>query len=405
VRFGIGPSRLQGSNFASKCGKCCNATNLCFNGQTLIDASRRSSMPAKLQAPEDASSHRSTGALPTRKATRQPLALALQGGGIWGAYTWGVLDYVLAQADIDITDISGTSAGALNGAIVAAQLATGSRKSARDALKAFWNDVAADHEKVAIFVAPWVTAWFQRALADGTLSPYDVNPLDVNPLRSLVEKHVSIDALADDKSPRLTITATHVATGLPRVFFGGEITVDALMASACVPTLFRAVEIDGEAYWDGAFCGNPTLWPLFRTGRPKDVLLVQLSPDVRPGAAPRTSAEITRRSAEITFHNSLVGELQALHTMRQLTSDDVGHETLTGSRLHRVGPPPIDLLDEHRAGVGTVQRETIGQLCRRGRADARKFFTQHRDALGKTSTLDLGATFFSTTKPKLKAAA
>ncbi len=362
-------------------------------------------MPAKLHAPEDSSSQRSQGGASLRRGSRQPLALALQGGGIWGAYTWGVLDYVLAQAEIDITDISGTSAGALNGAIVAAQLATGTRASARNALKAFWNDVAADHEKVAFFVAPWVSAWFQRALADGTLSPYDVNPLDVNPLRSLVEKHVHIEALADDKSPRLTITATHVATGLPRVFFGGEITVDALMASACVPTLFRAVDIDGEAYWDGAFCGNPTLWPLFRTGKPKDVLLVQLSPDVRSGPAPRTSAEISRRSAEITFHNSLVGELQALHTMRQLVGDDASHETLTASRLHRIGPPPLSVLDGHRAGVASVQREAIGQLCRRGRADARKFFTQHRGALGKTSTLDLGATFFSTTKPKLKAAA
>ena len=257
----------------------------------------------------------------------RPISLALQGGGALGAYTWGVLEALLARPDLPIDLVSGTSAGALNGAVLASALASGGRRHARDALESFWRSVAAPPSQ-SLFrammgpVGGMVTEGVRQWLFGGAmLSPYQTDPLDLNPLRQAIAAHVDVEALRARRGPQLFVTATHVRTGLPRVFGGAEISIDALLASACLPQLFRAVEVDGEPYWDGGYVGNPTLWPLVRHGRARDLVLVQLAPD-RRDALPRSNAAIRQRAAEIVFNSSLVAEMQAIQALRELSPAD-----------------------------------------------------------------------------------
>ncbi|MGH8802805.1 MAG: patatin-like phospholipase family protein, partial [Casimicrobiaceae bacterium] len=254
---------------------------------------------------------------------RKPVGLALQGGGSWGAYTWGALDALLASRSIAIAQLSGTSAGAINAAIVASALVTGGSSAARTALREFWigiADPAADLVRsiwhpVDPGVRESIGAWFMTA----GLSPYSANPLGLNPLRAAIAAQVDIDAIRSTRAPALYVTATNVRTGLPRVISNDEMTIDALLASACVPQVFQAVEIDGEAYWDGGYSGNPTLWPIIHDAGANDVIVVQLSPDVAD-EVPRDAAGIRRRVGEIVVNSSLVSEMQAIAAMRAIAA-------------------------------------------------------------------------------------
>lgn len=352
--------------------------------------------------------------VPEGRSSSHALSLALQGGGAWGAYTWGVLDRLLARRGIGIEQISGTSAGALNGAIVASALAgapdpDAGRWRAREALASFWHEMAADraHDPMRLLLGPWGAAMSdqlgQWMLGTGTVSPYQANPLNLNPLRKAIADHVDIDAIRALRGPRLFVTATNVRTGLPRVFGSAEMSVDVLMASACLPQIFQAVEIDGEPYWDGGYCGNPSIWPLLHDGRAHDIVLVQLAANVHP-QLPRTAAEIRQRIGELMFSSSLVAEMQAIHAMRGSFARAGVDAPVLHARFHRVGPPPAR--DEGEAAGGSLDRSWRLLLARRdqGRRAASRFFALHRDALGRRSTLDLAATFMDPRKPKLRLA-
>jgi NTE family protein len=327
-------------------------------------------------------------------SARKPVSLALQGGGSWGAYTWGVLDTLLASRSIAIAQLSGTSAGAINAAIVASALAKGSPAEARRSLRSFWLAVA--HPAVADIGrelwGPVERRWRDMIgtwlVANGNFSPYDANPLGVNPLRAAIAAHVDIDAIRSESAPALYVTLTNVKTGLPRVIANAAMTIDALLASACLPQLFQAVEIDGEAYWDGGYSGNPTLWPLMQRSVARDIILVQLSPDAA-AQVPKDAASIRRRIGEIVFNSSLVAEMQAIDAMRSAAGK--GALNVLDVRMHRIGPPKTTLCGE--GSPLERSRAWIECLHREGRASAKRFLARHGRDIGARETLDVARLF------------
>jgi NTE family protein len=338
---------------------------------------------------------------------RKRVGLALQGGGSWGAYTWGVLDALLAGRTLGVAQLSGTSAGAINAAIVASALAKGSAADARKALRSFWTGIA-DPAVADIVGQVWrpveqrlrasVGEWFVSA----GLSPYNVNPLGINPLRDAIAQHVDIDALRSRAAPAVFVTVTNVRTGLPRILSNEELTVDALLASACVPQLFHAVDLDGEPYWDGGYSGNPTLWPLVHDGTANDVILVQLAPDVAD-ELPKDATAIRRRVGEIVFNSSLVAEMQAIGAMRAIAARSNSPSSVAGLRLHRIGPPRRALFEQGSALERS--RAWLELLFDEGRRAARQFVDRHGGDVGVRETLDVARAFTDGRKPKVRVAA
>ncbi len=242
------------------------------------------------------------------------IALALQGGGTYGAFTWGVLDRMLAEDGFVPSAISGASAGAMNAVMIAWGLLNGGRQGARDALAHLWNSVG----KMSMLSPMGLPgASLQFDLLSRVASPYQFNPLNINPLRDLLEQTVDFDRLREQSPLPLFISATHVGTGQQRIFREHELTADVLLASACIPYLSQAVEINGEAYWDGGFSSNPPVLPLVLETQCQSVLLVKLTPDVEPDL-PTMAPEIFSRLKRILFNTPLLRELDALEEMRRL---------------------------------------------------------------------------------------
>jgi len=331
--------------------------------------------------------------------------LALQGGGSHGAFTWGVLDRLLDDDTLPIAGISGTSAGALNAAVLACGWAHSGRQGAQAALRAFWMDVAGQQSPWGggCFSAPWrglaaynldgnpFYAWQQQFLR--LYSPYQFNPLGSDPLRTVLARHV--DSARLGRSPiALFITATAVRTGQPRVFGNADLSIDALLASACLPQLFRAVEIDGEPYWDGGYSGNPALWPLIYKTQSLDLVLVKINPLVRPGT-PDTPEEIADRVNEITFNASLVAEMRAIGFVNRLveqgklSGDDYKH-----LRLHMVADDD-GLAPLNASSKANTDRSFLEALHALGRAAAQRWLDAHRADVGQRSSLDLHTNFLA----------
>src|SRR5215470_11638263 len=345
---------------------------------------------------------------PRSPSARKPVGLALQGGGSWGAYTWGVLDALLASRSLTITQLSGTSAGALNAAIVASALANGSPAQARKALRAFWLAVArpAVADLGRALWGPVERAWRDSVsawlLSSGMLSPYAVNPLGINPLREVIAAHIDVDAIKSKSAPALYVTLTNVKTGLPRVISNEAMSIDALLASACLPMLFQAIEIDGEPYWDGGYCGNPTLWPMIHGGAASDLIVVQLVPD-EASETPTDGPSIRQRIGEIVFNSSLVAEMQAIAAMRQLALRSDGTSNVLDLRLHRIGPPQRHLVEPGSALERS--RSWLLRLFNEGRAASRKFLGRHSADIGVRETLDVSRVYADVRKPKVRGAA
>src|SRR5690349_4081681 len=259
--------------------------------------------------------------------------LALQGGGSHGAFTWGVLERLLEEPRFRIAGISGTSAGAMNAAVLADGWVEGGAEGARTALERFWRCVSQaaafsplQRSPIDRLMGRWTLdtspAYIFMDLMSRVLSPYALNPLDFNPLRRILIDSIDCDRLAH--SPiKLFITATSVRTGRGRIFRNAEINADVLLASACLPTMFRAIDIDGEPYWDGGYAGNPTITPLVRETDAHDTVIVQINPTERP-EAPRTAAEILNRLNEISFNSPLAKELRMIALLRQVADPGSG---------------------------------------------------------------------------------
>jgi NTE family protein len=334
---------------------------------------------------------------------RKKINLALQGGGAHGAFTWGVLDHLLEDGRIVIEGISGASAGAINAVMLADGLARGGPDEARKRLADFWRGASADGNLPRVqravidrlfsflpFEGSPVQAWLD--VLSQFVSPYDFNPLNINPLKELIEKFVDFGAVQRCAEPQLFISATNVQTGRLRVFAGAKVTADVVMASACLPTLFRAVEIDGTPYWDGGYMGNPAIFPFFRATETEDVLVVQINPRVRR-VSPTSSQEIMNRLNEITFNSSLLAEFRAIDFVRRLIDQ---------GRLPRgTGPGEYRRVNVHRIALDEAFRKLTAAsklnsdydffvtLRNGGRRAARNFLDAHFDDLGREGTIDL----------------
>ncbi len=363
--------------------------------------------------PEDAASaaHVASAASSPRPASGpvREIDLALQGGGAHGAFTWGVLDRLLEDERIGLSGISGTSAGAMNAVALASGWAQGGRSAAREALRTFWSEVAAaarranpfDRGLFGAFLGNPLAAWSGLGqyydLVGRIVSPYQFNPLNYNPLRDIVARVVDFDAVRACESPRLFVAATQVSTGRLRIFRNAELSLDALMASACLPTVFQAVEIDGEAYWDGGYMGNPSLFPLIVETPADDLLLVQINPS-RRDTVPTDTASILDRVDEITFHGSLIKELRTVAMLQRLIRQE--GRACGDSLFARVATLYVHRLDgsEHLSKYGRASKADTDwsfllELHDEGRAQADGWLRAHFDDLGRRSTVDLEAEY------------
>ena len=338
-----------------------------------------------------------------RNAPRR-ISLALQGGGSHGAFTWGVLDRLLEQDDLEICQISGASAGAMNAAALLEGHMRGGREGARACLEHFWKRVS----ELAMFspvrrtlwdtlMGNWAVdsapgyQWMTRMVQQ--MSPYQFNPLGVNPLRDLIAETIDFSQVRSCTRPRLHVTATNVWTGKVRVFSGADVTPDALAASACLPRFFQAVMIDGEPYWDGGYMGNPSLFPLFYDDAPEDILLVQINP-IERRETPDTVEEIANRIDEITFNAGLLHELRAIEFVERLIDRGVlqGGQGYRKLRLHKIQASE-DLVHYKAASKLDAEWPFLQHLRDLGRAAADAWLNENLEHIGKRATLDLRATF------------
>ena len=274
-------------------------------------------------ASEDAVAKTTRSAKGARPPAVKTVNLALQGGGAHGAFTWGVLDRLLEEPSLAFEGISATSAGAMNASVLAYGLTVGGREGARKALTSYWRRIS--H---AAMTSPLQPSFLDRMLKDHSLkyspmfqffdimtrlmSPYEFNPMNYNPLRDVVKQSVDFEALNKPDCPvKLFLSATNVRTGKVKIFEQGELSVEAALASACLPFMFQAVEIDGEAYWDGGYMGNPALYPLIYSCKSADILIVHINPLER-AEMPKSASDILNRINEISFNSSLMREMRAI---------------------------------------------------------------------------------------------
>lgn len=337
--------------------------------------------------------------------TKLRLNLALQGGGAHGAFTWGVLDRLLQEPDLKIAAISGTSAGALNAAALKSGILKGGHEGARVALDDLWEAVARSSNA-------GMSQWFGQELFSPSMisqalemspayafvdafnrmtSPYSWGPFYNHPLQSIVDGF-EYGEICAPKGPDIFVGATNVRSGKVKVFQGAEIGPDALLASACLPTLFRAVEIDGEAYWDGGYTGNPPLFPLFDRDLPEDILIININPLERV-EVPQTPLAIQNRINEIGFNTSLLRELRAISFVQRLISDG----TIEQGAMKRVNVHMIAddaLMNKLSVATKTVAIPSVlSALKGAGQSAAETFLREHRSDIGARSSVDLQEMF------------
>ncbi|KQZ29526.1 patatin [Mesorhizobium sp. Root552] len=345
----------------------------------------------------------------SKASQRKKINIALQGGGSHGAFSWGVLDRILEDGRLDIVAVSGTSAGAMNAVALADGFVRGGVDGARQKLSDFWRAVARKGRFSPVQRTPWDMLWGNWSVENTpgfvwfdtmsrVFSPYVANPLDLNPLRDAVEQEIDFGNVRNCKALQLFISATNVETGQLRVFSAGEITLDSVMASACLPQLFRAVEIEGIPYWDGGYGGNPALFPFFKAAQTEDVLLVQINPVVREGT-PTSANEIQNRIDEITFNAGLLREFRAIAFVKELiAAGRLPHGEYRDIRMHRIDADEAfkDLSASSKINAEWAFLEYLRDL---GRSAAGDWLENNFDAIGERATLDLSGQLDDGLKP------
>ncbi len=345
---------------------------------------------------------RGTGA-PGRTDVRT-INLALQGGGAHGAFTWGVLDRLLEDERIAYDGIVATSAGAMNAAVMASGMALGGAQGAREALTRFWKRVSESATLSPLQPSPLDRLTGSHGLDNSPVfmmfdlmtrmfSPYQLNPMNHNPLRGVLERSVDFDAIHKSNCPvRIFLCATNVRTGKVKIFDNTELTADAVLASACLPFLFQAVEIDGEAYWDGGYMGNPAIFPLIYHCDSRDVLIIHINP-LNRAEVPTTATGIFNRISEISFNSSLMREMRAIAFVTSLIDE---HDELA-ARLKKMLVHAISADDVMvRLGVASKFNADWTFLCHlrdAGRDYAAAWLDENYVHLGEQSTVDIAATF------------
>ncbi len=348
-----------------------------------------------------------------RDASPLKIDLALQGGGAHGAFTWGVLDRLLDEKRLTIEAVSGASAGAMNAVVMAHGLVSGGRSDARQALEEFWRRIADSAARTPLGVAaeflhldehikPTAFGWWSpaigmqitQAIFSGLFSPYQFNPFNLNPLLDIIRDSVDFDALRRTRDIKLMISTTRVSDGGLRIFRNHELSADVVMASACLPELFHAVEIEGESYWDGGYVANPAFEPLIAETEADDLLLIQLNPP-RRDATPKSAKEIANRLNEIMFNANL---RQALHLIGQLKIA-LNDEAMSGElnnalfrrlqqlRIHRIAADET-VFHLHRATKMDPRWEHLLRLRNLGATAAEKWLESDGESLGVKSSID-----------------
>jgi NTE family protein len=334
----------------------------------------------------------------------KPITLALQGGGTHGAFTWGVLDRLLEDERLGLEAISATSAGAINGALLVCGMAEGGRQGARDLLARFWWHMADLFRGSPLQPTPldklmpgWglqfspLYQWGEAVLR--LFSPYQLNPLDINPLRTTIKGLIDFERLRSDAPIELYVSATNVRTGKVRIFQPAEISEDVLLASTCLPHLFRAVEIDGEFYWDGGYVANPAIYPLMRHARTSEVVIVQVTP-INHRDIPVTAEAILHRINEISFNSSVMREMHALAFITGL-QDKGWIDRLAGVRRTHIHMIQDDELmgGLHASSKFNAEPAFLDQLFQAGRNAAASWLVSHYDDIGRTSTIDVSEVY------------
>lgn len=329
--------------------------------------------------------------------------LALQGGGSHGAFTWGVLEFLLDEPRIEIEAISGTSAGAMNAAVMAHGLMDDGRQGAKDALEHFWRQISVKgafspfHQTpVDRMLSGWnltlSPAYNYLELLSRVLSPYQLNPLGLNPLRDVLEEVIDFSQLNRCALTKVFITATSVRTGKPRVFNCAELSVDALLASACIPFFFQAVEVEGEFYWDGGYVGNPALWPFYYQCTSRDVVVVQINP-IERNELPSTAGEIINRLNEITFNSSLISQMRALYFVSKLMKEHkLDSDNYKQMHVHII-EAQAEMADLNASSKMNVDWEFFQHLRKIGHQAAEEWVRKHYSAVGKKSSIDVEAMY------------
>jgi NTE family protein len=341
---------------------------------------------------------------PPSASSAKPVSLALQGGGAHGAFQWGVLDRVLESGALEIQSITAASAGAMNAVALAAGMVEGGPEGARARLESFWRAVSQGGARGVFgenLVANLATDWFtnnpayrymEALTTQVAVSPYDFNPLNLNPLRDVLRDQIDFKAIREQTSIDLFIAATAVRTNEAKLFHAAELTAEHVMASACLPDVFQAVEIDGEPYWDGGYLANPPIWPLVEC-RARDVLLCLLNP-LKTKKTPKSTSEIMDRLNEISFNASVAAELRAVAVVQDLIKR--GHL--------KAGPGYVDLrfhMISADGRLGDLKLPSkfntdwtfLQDLKTRGRAAAEEWLKDDLAQVGAASTVDLGKAF------------
>ncbi|MBL8548341.1 MAG: patatin-like phospholipase family protein [Hyphomonadaceae bacterium] len=336
------------------------------------------------------------------KFEKKKINLALQGGGAHGAFSWGVLDRLLEDDRFEIAAVTGASAGAMNAVALADGLCSCCPEEARTTLRRFWEGVCEAARASPLkrtpfdaFFGGWSLdhspAYLWMDMLSRVASPYELNPLNINPLRDLVKDLIDFERVRKS-GLKLFLSATNVETGRTKVFSNDVVGVDHVMASACLPFMFQAVEIDGAPYWDGGYMGNPPLWPLFDHSPADDVVIIQINPLTRPGK-PDTAREIQNRLNEITFNASLLRELRAVDFVTRLLEEG----RLEGTGYRRVF---VHMIEDEKtlSALGAssklnAERAFIDMLFMKGRAAAERWIGAHYDAVGERSSIDIRMLF------------
>ncbi len=338
----------------------------------------------------------------------KPLNLALQGGGSHGAFTWGVLDRLLEDERLQIEAVTATSAGAVNGAVLISAYAQGGggangRALAREKLHQLWYKVSKAASLLQVkpsmvekiftpknldYSPSFVAADFLMRV----FSPYQFNMFDINPLRGIVEELVDFHKLREQKAIKFFVNATHVRTGKSKVFNGAEMNLDMIMASACLPFLFKTVEVHGEPYWDGGYSGNPALFPLFYHSRSQDIVLVQINP-LEVEAVPTSAPEILDRVNEISFNAGLMSEVRAIMFVKKLLEEgDVSSQNYKNIHLHLVEAQEL-LSPLGRSSKFNADWNFFQHLRDVGRQSAADWLDAHYDNIGKHSSVNIQGVF------------
>ena len=331
------------------------------------------------------------------------LNLALQGGGAHGAFTWGVLDRLLEEKDLEIVGVSGTSAGAVNGSCLVYGLIEGGNEAAREVLGEFWRRNS-DSQRFSPLQPTvldklwsrgnidWNPFFWAFSMISQYLSPYEFNPFLLNPLKELLRDLIRFETIQEQERYQLFLTATNIRTSKVKIFPNAEITADAVCASCCLPQLFQAVEIDGELYWDGGFIGNPAMFPLFEHTRCADLMLIQID-SIDYGKVPRKISEIMDRATDISFNSSLMREMRAICFVTQIIEKgftDGGR--LVKTNLHYIGTG--DLLNQYNGSSKlNVDWEWLSHLKDNGRNRAESWIREHYEKIGREDSCDAGCLF------------